>query len=140
MPHNEPWYQSGLRFECRGCGACCTGAPGHVWVTNAEVELLAEDLGMEVDEFERKYVRRGGIRKSLVEFPNGDCVFFERPAMRCKVYRARPRQCRTWPFWPSNLRSPQNWADMAERCPGANRGPLIEPARIQSAADERSDL
>ena len=27
------WYRDGLRFECTRCGACCTGAPGYVWVT-----------------------------------------------------------------------------------------------------------
>ena len=28
----EPWYRDGLRFACTRCGACCTGAPGYVWV------------------------------------------------------------------------------------------------------------
>jgi uncharacterized protein len=73
-----------------------------------------------------------GVRKSLLEYGNGDCVFFDAAARRCTVYALRPRQCRTWPFWASNLRSPDCWAEMAERCPGANRGPLVALAKIQS--------
>ena len=73
MP-NEPWYAAGLRFQCTGCGNCCTGAPGHVWVNQAEIEALAAHLGTTIDEFEARYVRPVGIRRSLVEFPNGDCA------------------------------------------------------------------
>eukprot|EP00961_Rhodomonas_salina_P046921 629705-Rhodomonas_salina.2 len=25
----------------------------------------------------------------------------------CSLYEARPKQCRTWPFWPENLASPE---------------------------------
>ena len=32
---------------------------------------------MKVETFEAKYVRKIGIRRSLVEFSNGDCVFFD---------------------------------------------------------------
>jgi hypothetical protein len=33
------------------------------------------------------------------------------------------------------LRVPQSWEEMAERCPGANRGPLIALAEIQAKSD-----
>ncbi len=86
----QPWFQKGLRFECTQCGDCCTGAPGYVWVNREEIEALAKDLEMAVDEFERRFVRRVGIRKSLVEYANGDCVFFDNRARKCTVYDARP--------------------------------------------------
>ena len=70
-------------------------------------------------------VRKVGIRKSLIEWGNGDCIFFHGESRTCQVYDARPRQCRTWPFWPSNLASPDTWADTAERCPGCNHGRLV---------------
>jgi len=132
MPRS-PWYHEGLRFECIGCGACCTGAPGYVWVNQAEIEALAALLGLDAETFERKYVRRVGIRRSLVEFPGGDCVFYDAASRSCRVYDARPRQCRTWPFWASNLRTPESWAKMAEGCPGANRGPLYTLDEIRVA-------
>ena len=126
----EPWFKDGLRFKCSQCGDCCTGAPGHVWVNQEEIRNLAALIGVELEEFERKYVRQVGIRKSLVEFPNGDCVFFDGEARKCTVYEARPRQCRTWPFWHSNVRSPEDWQQTCEVCPGSGKGPLVPVERI----------
>ena len=118
----EPWFQDGLRFRCTQCGNCCTGAPGYVWVNQAEIERLASLLGLAVDDFEQKYVRRVGVRKSLVEYANGDCVFFDGQTRRCTVYESRPRQCRTWPFWASNVRTPADWQRTCEVCPGSGTG------------------
>ena len=127
----QPWYQNGLRFECTQCGDCCTGAPGFVWVNQAEIQALAETTGQEVADFERTYVRKVGIRKSLRELPNGDCVFFDNGSRKCTVYDARPRQCRTWPFWDSNLRSPEDWEHTCQVCPGSGRGTLYQIDQIE---------
>jgi uncharacterized protein len=132
-----PWYHNGLHFSCTGCGDCCTGAPGYVWVNKAEIEALAAAIGVSLEEFERRYVRKVGIRKSLIEWSNGDCVFFDGKNRNCQVYEARPRQCRTWPFWPSNLASPEAWASTAERCPGCNRGRLVPLLEIEDRLDIR---
>jgi Fe-S-cluster containining protein len=130
----EPWYKDGLRFKCTACGDCCTGAPGYVWVNQAEINALAERLGMDVAAFEKKYVRQIGIRRSLVEYKNGDCVFFDNQTRKCKVYEQRPRQCRTWPFWNSNLRDPEAWAETCEVCPGSGKGKLYQLEHIQEQA------
>ena len=37
---------------------------------------------------------------------------------KCSVYHLRPTQCRTWPFWASNLRSERDWREAAAHCPG----------------------
>jgi hypothetical protein len=64
----QPWYKDGLRFKCTGCGDCCTGAPGFVWVNNEEIAAIAAEIGMQdVAAFEAQYVRTIGVRKSLVE-------------------------------------------------------------------------
>lgn len=126
----KPWYSEGLKFACTGCGDCCTGAPGYVWTNNAEIEKLAAVLGIEVEEFQQRYIRMVGIRKSLLEHANGDCVFFDPESRKCRVYEARPRQCRTWPFWPSNLTSPAAWEEISERCPGCNRGRRVPLGKI----------
>jgi Fe-S-cluster containining protein len=119
-----PWFQDGLRFECTQCGNCCTGAPGYVWVNQEEIDALAGHFGLSVEAFERKYVRRVGVRRSLMELPNGDCVFFDGESRRCTVYGLRPRQCRTWPFWHSNVHSEEAWAETCQACPGSGHGQL----------------
>ena len=127
---SEPWYHLGLKFACTGCGDCCSGAPGYVWVTKAEIAALAAALALPVEEFERQFVRLVGVRKSLVERANGDCALLDAETRQCRVYDARPRQCRTWPFWASNLSSPAAWEATAERCPGCNRGRRIPLGKI----------
>jgi Fe-S-cluster containining protein len=127
-----PWYHEGLRFTCTQCGDCCTGAPGHVWVTNDEIVALAAAVGEGVEAFEDKYVRRVGARKSLKEFPGGDCVLLDGQTRRCTVYEARPRQCRTWPFWDSNLKTPEDWKHTCSVCPGSGKGQLHAIDQIEA--------
>jgi uncharacterized protein len=122
---DDVWFKEGLRFQCTQCGDCCTGAPGYVWVNQAEIEALAEKFQMSVPAFESKYVRKIGARRSLVEYPNGDCVFFDGIARKCTVYDSRPRQCRTWPFWSSNVKTADAWAQTCEVCPGSGKGNLV---------------
>jgi Fe-S-cluster containining protein len=106
-----------------------------VWVNRQEIASLAKLVGVTVEEFERLYVRQVGLRQSLVEFPNGDCVFFDGKKRVCTVYDARPRQCRTWPFWKSNVKSPESWKATCEQCPGSGKGKLYSLDQIQEAVD-----
>lgn len=127
-----PWYHEGLKFTCTQCGDCCTGAPGFVWVNQAEIDAMAAKLGLETDEFERRFVRKVGIRRSLTEYPDGDCILLDPQTRKCSVYEARPRQCRTWPFWDSNLRTEADWQRTCEVCPGAGKGKLHSIEVIES--------
>lgn len=137
----EVWYRGGLAFECTGCGNCCSGpGQGYVWIQDDEIARMAAALGMQdVDAFERQFVRRVGIRKSLVEYADGDCIFLDPESRGCMVYAARPVQCRTWPFWHSNLKSPKAWAQAAKGCPGCNRGPLYSLGAIQRVLNGQSE-
>lgn len=102
-----------------------------------EIADLAATVKMDVVAFERQYVREIGIRKSLKEYDNGDCVFLDPQTRGCGVYQARPRQCRTWPFWDSNLASPESWAETAEVCPGCDKGKLYS---IEHIDEQRSKI
>jgi Fe-S-cluster containining protein len=105
-----------------------------VWVNQQEVEALAARLGMAVEAFEKKYVRQVGVRRTLKERKNYDCVFLDAETRRCTVYEDRPRQCRTWPFWDSNLKSPEAWKQTCEVCPGSGQGKLYSIALIEEQA------
>jgi Fe-S-cluster containining protein len=126
---SEPWYRDGLRFECTRCGDCCTGTPGFVWVNDEEVAAIAAFRGETVQEVLGLYTRPEGDGRSLREKANGDCVFFDR-AKGCTIYPVRPRQCRTWPFWESNVRTPAAWKRTCAVCPGSGKGELISAEEI----------
>ena len=49
---------------------------------------------------------------------------------RCTIYAVRPRQCRTWPFWASNVASPAAWERTKTECPGSREGELISAEEI----------
>lgn len=136
MPRD--WYREGLQFSCTQCGNCCGGAPGYVWVTRDERRAIAEFLGNPDGKLGPEHERRIGLRFSLTEYDNGDCVFLkttDEGKRICSIYPVRPHQCRTWPFWNHNLRSEKAWESAARSCPGMNRGPhhgfvAIEDVRI----------
>ena len=130
----DVWYAGGLRFQCTQCGDCCSGAEGYVWVNQEEIDGMARRLGMTPEAFEGKYVKRVGVRRSLKERPGGDCVLLDAKTRGCTAYEERPRQCKTWPFWDSNLRSPEAWAEAAEACPGCNKGNLVPLEQIVEQA------
>ncbi len=126
---SEPWYHEGLRFECSRCGHCCTGAPGFVWVEDADLEAIAGFLGMPVEQLTALHTRWTARGRTLREKINGDCVFYDRTA-GCTIYPVRPPQCRTWPFWESNVATPESWQQTCAVCPGSGQGELIPVEEI----------
>ncbi len=125
----HPWYQEGLRFTCTQCGHCCTGQPGFVWVDESEIAAIAAYRGESLHETMDLHTRPIGLRRSLREKANLDCVFFDRQ-QGCTIYPVRPRQCRTWPFWDSNVATPEVWQHTCAVCPGAGQGELIPAEEI----------
>ncbi|MBQ6107728.1 MAG: YkgJ family cysteine cluster protein, partial [Thermoguttaceae bacterium] len=113
------------------------GAPGYVWLSEDEIDRLADRFGLTKEDFEAKFVREIGSRKSLIEFINGDCVFYDRFHTNCNIYRDRPVQCRTWPFWGSNLKDEAAWENASRGCKGCNRGKLYTVEEIEARKNER---
>ena len=132
------WYAEGLRFECTQCGDCCSGEPGYVWVDDTEIAAMALKMDMSIDAFERKFIRNLGFDKSLTEYPDGDCILLDPKTRKCTVYGARPVQCRTWPFWDSNLKNRKDWKATCEGCPGAGQGKLYTFDEIEANRKEKS--
>lgn len=128
----EPWYRDGLKFKCTECGKCCTGKPGYVWVTEEEIEKIAQFLNIPLKKVMHTYIRQKNNRYALIEKPsqNHDCVFLK--DRKCQIYGVRPGQCRTFPWWIQNLKSPESWAEAAKECEGINNdAPLIGYEEIE---------
>ncbi|MFQ5714073.1 MAG: YkgJ family cysteine cluster protein [Candidatus Scalinduaceae bacterium] len=119
--HNQPWYKDGLRFECQRCGRCCRGEPGMVWMDKKEIRETSSFLGITQDIFAKLYLRIVSGRFSLLEHNNGDCVMYDDG---CKIYSVRPSQCKTFPFWKSNLENGAEWEKLMNTCPGIGKGRL----------------
>ena len=91
---------------------------------------------MPPEQFAQQHTRRVGQRLSLHELPDGDCEFLVRESggkTRCAIHAARPRQCRSWPFWESNLSARGAWEAAARHCPGINQGHRHLLSAIQNA-------
>jgi hypothetical protein len=111
-------------------------------VSRDQILRIAKWLGMSPESFRREHTRRLASRRSLLERENGDCEFLERGAdgkARCAIHPVRPTQCRTWPFWKSNLTSPRAWELAARSCPGMNRGRRYSLTVIQQALQRNRD-
>jgi Fe-S-cluster containining protein len=155
-PAPSPWYAGGLRFTCTQCGNCCTGSPGHVWISIEEITRLAAHLKILPEQVVERYCRKVNGRFSLRERRNlrgeYDCIFLQErrierrggdaPDSRvvhsqriCTIYEARPLQCRTWPFWSDNLKTQAAWERAARRCPGMNSGQHYTRPRIEALRD-----
>ena len=146
MAADNEWYVDGLSFRCTMCGNCCSGAPGVVWFEEKEGLAMAEKLQITEARFYKIFARKVGGRWSLKErmTPHGlDCVFLDRETSPgkalCRVYGARPVQCRTWPFWPENLESPEAWQRAGADCPGLNKGGIIPVTQIRILRDKTPD-
>ena len=122
------FFDEGIRFECTRCGACCAGEPGIVRATTAEVNAMAGFLGIDVKDFRQKYLYRLGDDWGVKEQEDGRCMLLGPEG--CRVYPARPLQCKTYPFWPENLRSRYRWRQVKAECPGIGRGPLLDKETI----------
>ncbi len=135
---NKPWYHQGLRFECTGCGQCCSGGPGYTWVSDNEIIAIADYLKMDPINFVKKHVRSVSGNLALIEKAyldeKGneiyDCIFLK--DKKCQIYPVRPTQCKTFPWWTQNLHTEKDWEEAATRCEGISKdAPLVDYETIQ---------
>lgn len=127
------WFKEGLRFKCTGCGKCCTGSPGYVFLSPPDLSRLANHFQLSEEEFCKKYTRTVDGQLCLLDSPeNTDCIFLKQN--RCTVYEARPVQCRTFPWWIHNLRNSEDWKEAGERCEGIDHpdAPVVPYEEIAS--------
>jgi Fe-S-cluster containining protein len=89
------------KFVCSRCGACCRW-PGAVKLEDAEVDAIAAELGISVEEFLADHTEITPDRRhlSLREKANGECEYLavgEDGLARCLIENVKPRQCRVFP-------------------------------------------
>jgi Fe-S-cluster containining protein len=112
-----------------------------VFLSKTDVDILASFLNIDYNAFIKTYCRwitgyGYKARLSLKEKSNYDCVFWKEG---CTVYAGRPRQCRTFPFWPDILQSAEAWDNAALSCPGIGKGKRYDRAYIDLRLKERQE-
>lgn len=107
---------SDVSFKCRRCGTCCKW-PGYVRLFSFEVEAIAIFLGITVYEFTDKYtvLTHDRCNLSLIEYPDGKCIFFNEENAECLIEAVKPQQCKKFPLeW--------NFKGWEQECAGAAFG------------------
>ncbi|HMN42267.1 MAG TPA: YkgJ family cysteine cluster protein [Phycisphaerales bacterium] len=133
---------TGLSFSCTMCGNCCSGPAGYIIVSDDEIAALAKRLKVTVAAFTADYTHMSEEGRSLNEKKSAaglDCIFLDREKIPgkavCGVYEDRPIQCRTWPFWPSVIKTRQTWERAKRTCPGIDNGKKHTLVQIRIARD-----
>ncbi|MDR1466550.1 MAG: YkgJ family cysteine cluster protein [Treponema sp.] len=140
----EIFYRHGLNFACARCSGCCRYESGFVFLSETDLSVLVVVFNMSVEEFTATHCRwvpsedGYGEKLSLKEIPRGggnfDCIFWKDG---CSVYKSRPLQCRTFPFWDFVLEDEEAWNRTAAQCPGMGKGELHSFSEIQTYLKER---
>lgn len=129
----KKFYEKGLKFQCQGSGKCCIsrGEYGYVFLTLEDRQQMAQQLKMTTTGFTKKYCRKSDGAWHLKENKKGPECLFLNGKNQCEVYKARPIQCRTWPFWPENMNA-KTWSkDVAPFCPGVGQGVGVSAEKIE---------
>jgi Fe-S-cluster containining protein len=129
----QPFFeQYPLRFCCTQCGKCCmTGGDYYVYLTEAESEAIRMHLQLSQNWFRRRYLTRlADGERVLASGDNDHCIFLDE-AGQCRIYSARPLQCKTYPFWPELAGNARAWISEARRCEGINQGAVIPVSTIR---------
>ena len=116
--------EKGIRFECQGSGNCCVsrGTYGFVYLSKKDIKKLSIGFKTTEKNFVKNYCQKtdGFIHLKELKKNNGNCIFLK--DNKCTVYKSRPIQCRTWPFWPENMNTKTWNNDIAKNCPGVGKG------------------
>jgi Fe-S-cluster containining protein len=113
---SKKFYKNGLKFSCLGCGECCKLPEGRVQVSQEEIRIISDFLDIEEKSPIGKFVSSENGIFRIFENTEKYCIFLENN--ECAIYPVRPLQCRTFPFWPENLKSQYRWNQLKEFCPG----------------------
>ena len=127
-------YKNGIRFKCQGSGNCCVsrGSYGFVYLSNNDLKRFAKYFKVSINKFKEKYcqITDGFIHLIEKNELEGKCIFLKNK--KCTVYKNRPSQCRTWPFWNENMNAKVWNEDISINCPGIGKGDIIKPKKIAS--------
>lgn len=138
LSSQKQWWDGGVQFECQQSGKCCVshGEYGFVYLTLKDRQNIAKELGLSTRAFTKEYCAKTDGVYHIADKGDPTCLFLKNKM--CTIYKVRPTQCRTWPFWPETMGAKSWKKDVVKFCPGVNKGKLYSKDEIQSILDEQS--
>ena len=121
----------GINFKCQGSSNCCVsrGSYGYVYLSEKDLIRFSKYFSISISNFKSKYcVYTDGYIHLKEIYTNGNCIFLKNK--KCSVYKSRPTQCRTWPFWKENLNIKKWNKEITKFCPGIGKGKKISFKKI----------
>jgi len=138
------WWTEGVMFTCLpDCGRCCDEPDGLVYLSRDDVQRLAEYHGKEVEQWLESDCRKVHDGRWVLNSKEDRTCIYIRGDKRCDVHKAKPAQCRAYPFWGENMKNDQSWQKTKQLCPGLDHHEAIlidgETIKLHLEADAHSE-
>ena len=88
-------------------------------------------------QFKRRYAKREDGNLLLTTPQDSDCHFLEESG--CSIHAVKPVQCRTFPFWPANVKTRRDWKALKSYCPGIGVGDPLARNDVRREVQECAD-
>lgn len=123
------FYKDGIRFKCKQCGNCCN-IEGYVFIFREDLNRILEKTEFTKEELQLRYLSTVEGYTVLRDSGERSCIFWDPVIKGCKIYEARPTQCRTFPFWKTLLYNEKKWKEGTKDCHGIGEGRLYTEEEI----------
>lgn len=129
------WWEKEIpRFECQpDCFKCCS-KPGLVYFDTEDIRNASKNLGLTTAKLKSEFLEKEDGHWHINVEEDKPCPFLDFTG--CVIHEAKPRQCRTYPFWRENLHSKNLWKLTAGFCPGIGKGPIVPPESIKKMLED----
>lgn len=98
-------------FQCQNCGECCRGE-GYALLDEGDLRAMARELQISPGQAKTRFTHpdpQGNFACRILKSvgKDRDCCFLDIGRGECRIYRSRPRVCRTFPMLSSDLEGGQ---------------------------------
>ena len=104
-----------------------------MYLSADEVKRIALHEGLDAKKWVKERASRSkNGRIVLGHRADGACIYLQKDS-KCSIHAIKPTQCRAFPWWEENLRTPSTWAKVKSECPGIDNpdAPLVDSDTIR---------
>lgn len=87
-----------LVFSCTGCGICCK-EKGYIFFNDDDIKKASDFLKISPPVFINKYLKYEEYYGYYIKVDEGKSCCFLDENNKCTINDAKPKQCKTFPYW-----------------------------------------